>query len=427
MRNATRTVSRREFLNDTGRLAAGVAVGMTAATARRVKGANDRIRVGFIGPGRMGFHHLRTVLLKREDIDLVAVCDIFEGWRNRALKAARGKYPQAKAYDHYRKLLEAKDKDGLDAVVIATPEHSHCRMVLAALDAGFDIYVEKPMTHTWQEARQIVEANRKAKRIIQVGTQRRSTDIYQQAAEIVQAGKIGQVTQVRAFWYRNSKDNHPQWRYPIPPDASQTNIDWREFLGTAPYHPFDLHRYFQWRCYWDYSNGIASDLMVHQVDATMMVLGAPMPRTVVALGANYRWGNRLDPTRETSDTWNTIIEYPTFHLNYSSCFSNEHYMYGEQILGSDGTIELEEARVLRVFPESEMVRMRDDVPEIEVMTEKDAYTAHFDNFFECCRTRKKPNCSEVEGFQGAAIAHMAVAAFKGAKRFHWDEERQAVV
>lgn len=424
----TQPVNRRQFLNNTGKLAAGVAVGVTAASAKRVQGANARLRLGFIGPGRMGFQHIRTCLLKTDEVDLVAMCDIYEGWLNRGLEAAKTKYANAKGYDHYKKLLDAKDKEKLDAVVIATPEHSHCRIVLDAIDAGLDVYVEKPMVHYWEEGKQIVEANKKAKRIIQVGTQRRSTDIYQEAAKIVQSGQIGQVTQVRAFWYRNSNDERPQWRYEIPEGASEKNINWKEFLDPAQERPFSLPRYFQWRCYWDYSNGIASDLMVHQLDATLLVTGAKMPRSVVAMGNSYRWGKQLDPERETPDTWNAVLEYPDFHLNYSSCFSNEHYMYGEQIMGTDGSVEFEQDRVLRVFPESENVRSKDfEVPEIEVMSEKGGYREHFANFFECCRTRKQPNCSEVDGFHGAAAAHMCVAAFQQSKRLHWDEEKQTVV
>jgi len=355
------------------------------------------------------------------------MCDIYEGWLERGLTAAKKKYPDPTGYDHYKKLLDAKGKDRLDAVIIATPEHSHCRMVLDAIDAGFDVYVEKPMVHFWQEGKQIVEANKRVNRIIQVGTQRRSVDIYQQAAEIVQSGQIGKVTQVRAFWYRNSKDSQPQWRYPIPEDASENNINWREFLGTAPHAPFSTRRYFQWRCYWDYSNVIASDLMVHQIDATLMVTGAKLPKAAFGMGTSYRWTGELDPDRETPDTWNAVLEYPDFHLNYSSTFNNQRYHHGEQIMGTDGTVEFEGDRLLTVYPESPHVRSRKEVPELKVDSRVVGHTAHLENFFDCCRTRKRPNCNEVDGFHGAAAAHMAVASHLDAKKYYWDEGRQAVV
>jgi len=427
---STRPVNRRQFLTDAGKVAAVASVGLTAASAKRVLGANERMRVGVIGPGLRGFNVLiRGGLQRIDNVDLVAVADIYEGWRERGIEAAQLTYEKAKGYDHYKKLLDAKDKDKLDAVVIATPEHSHCRMVLDALDAGFDVYCEKPMTHTVEEAKQVVAANKKANRIIQVGTQRRSIDVYQQAAKIAQAGQIGKITQVRAFWYRNSKNDSPQWRYYIPEEASEKNLNWKEFLGTAPDRPFDPKRYFQWRCYWDYSMGIASDLMIHQVDATNMVLGSTAPKSVFAMGSTLRWTKDLDPDRETPDTWNTLIDYGSFQFNYSSCFSNEHYELGEQFLGTDGTIEIEkEGATLRVFPEAEKIRSIAEVPELEVRSkDPNGAKSHLENFLGCCRTRKRPNCTEVDGYYGVIAAHMAVRSFFEGKRVTWDAENEVEV
>ena len=416
------SLSRREFIGTSAKVAAGVGVGILGAPAVNVLGANETIRVGVVGPGRRGYSLMR-IINEIPNVEIVAVCDIFEGWLKRGAERASEKAKKVAEYDLYEKMLDAKD---IDALVIATPEHQHAYQVIAAVQSGRDVYIEKPMCHTWEEARDVAEVAESSDRIVQVGTQRRSIDIYHRAREIVQSGKIGKVTEVRAYWFRNSKDDKPQWRYPIPEDASEDNINWKAFLRPASYRPFSLNRYFQWRCYWDYSNGIASDLMVHQVDIINMIMGSSLPKAVMGMGQIYRWS---ELGRETPDTWNAILEYPAgpdgregFVISYSSMFSNEHFGYAEEFLGSDATLLVNGE--LKVHAEKNRMQ---EVEELSMPAETSKPGPHLENFFECVRTRKQPNCDAMQGFYATTAARMSVLSHFTGRKVMWDRTLQEVI
>ena len=416
-------MQRRTFLRSAATAAAGLsAVGLPGS---RVLGANEAIRVGIIGYGGR-CRYLVDRIMGFDDVRIVAVADTYTGWLNAGVQKAKEKEPNVAAYGTYRELLDA---DGIDAVVIATPEHAHGRQILAAIASGRDVYSEKPMVHRWEEAVAVMAANREHQRIIQVGTQRRSSDIYPVAREIVQSGKLGQITQVRAWWNRNSSPDNPQWRYGIPDDASPETCNWKEFQYDAPKVPFDQHRYFQWRCYADYSGGPSGDLMVHQLDAINMVMGSTVPSAAMAMGEIYRW---TELERSTPDTWNALIEHPGgtpaappgFALSYTSMFSNLHYVYREQYLGADGTLDMND-RELRVYAEPDGVRTK-DVAEVEFRSETDHTRDHLRNFFDCCRSRRKPNCNEVDGAHAAIAAAMTILAQAKGRRAVWEADKQRV-
>jgi predicted dehydrogenase len=169
---------------------------------------------------------------------------------------------------------------------------------------------------------------------------------------MVQKGMIGQVHYVRGFWYRNDVPSKPIWRYAIPKDASLENTDWNRFLEDAPQRAWDPRRFYQWRLYWDYSSGIPTDLLVHQTDITNYVCGKTTPLSCVASGGIYKWTDP-DDDRDVPDTFSAIYEYPEkFHILYSSYFGNEHYGYGEQFMGDEGTIEVNSRQHLYFYPES---------------------------------------------------------------------------
>ncbi len=415
----TQSLTRREFIGRTARTAAAVGAGVVGMPAVNVLGANETLNLGIIGPGGRGKYLMRQCK-EIEGVQFTAIADIYDGWREAgAAIAAETNKGEIRKYNHYRRILEDKD---VDALVIATPEHAHAAMLIDAVNAGYDVYCEKPMTHTYQEAKAVAAANAEAKRIVQIGTQRRSTDVYHQARELVQSGAIGPVTQVRAFWYRNSKDDRPQWRYAIPEDASQGNINWQAFLMDAPKRPFDIHRYFQWRCYFDYSNGIGGDLMVHQVDIINMVMGSTFPAAAVGMGSILRF-HEFD--RDTPDTWNAVLEYPEgFFVNYNSIFSNEHYGFGEQFMGQSGTIEIIGDSQMKVYAEKQGTK---PVEEIDVQGKVTGTKPHLEDFFNCVRTREKPNCTEVDGAHAATAAHMSVLSYFSGKKVLWDNERQEVI
>jgi predicted dehydrogenase len=177
-------------------------------------------------------------------------------------------------------------------------------MSLDALAAGKDVYIEKPMTYSIDEGIEIAAAVKKTSRIYQVGSQGMSSATERKARELVQSGALGQVTLIRARYNRNTAGG--AWIYPIPPDASPETVNWERFLGPAPKHPYSLERFFRWRCYWDYSGGIATDLFVHLVTSIHFIMGAKMPSSVMASGQLYRWKE----SRDVPDTLNAILVYP---------------------------------------------------------------------------------------------------------------------
>jgi predicted dehydrogenase len=415
-------MTRRDFLGKSAAAAAVVGLGASAlGQGAWAQEGGDRVRAGWLGSGIRGFH-LLNIATDLPQVEVVAVADIFDGWRNRALGRIEEKGGKATGYPDLEAMLEEAD---IDCVVAATPEHVHVKHILQALDADKDIYIEKPMTHTWEEGMEVVRANEEKKKVIQVGTQRRSVDIYYKARDIVQSGGIGEITQCKGWWHRNSNSSNPQWRYPIPEDASEETIDWDKFLYNAPYVPFDVHRYFQWRCYWDYSNGPAGDLMVHQLDAINLVMGGEMPKSAMGMGDIYRFH---ELGRTTPDTWNAIVEYPGrdwapsgYMVQYSCVFSNEYEGYGEIFYGTNGTIVMND-REMKVVPEREQVA--DEVIEaMEMTSETWGDKEHLINFFECVQSRDEPNCTEHHGHYAASAAHMAVMSHHRGKQVKWDDIR----
>ena len=266
-------MDRRDFLKTTA--TAAVLAGPAVIGAR---GANDKINIGWIGVGTRGNAGIDWLKKAAPDtVTITAICDTFQGYLARGKDRVQTIWGNTPAtYEDYHDLLANKS---IDAVFIMTPEHLHHDMAIAALRAGKHVYLEKPLAHTIEEGFDIVREWKKSGKIVQVGTQNRSSSLYKKAKEMVKQGMIGDVHFVRAFWYRNSTDDNPAWRYVIPPDANQQNTDWAKFLGPAPKRAWDPHRYYQWRLYWDYSGGISTDLLVHQTDIVNFMLD----RTAAAL------------------------------------------------------------------------------------------------------------------------------------------------
>ncbi|MEW6236761.1 MAG: Gfo/Idh/MocA family oxidoreductase [Candidatus Omnitrophota bacterium] len=435
-----KNVTRREFINRSGKVAAGVGAAVLAGPAIGVQGANDKIRMGIIGPGKRGGFLMEQTQRVAEDknipLEFIAVADIFEGWREKGIATAeRTAESEVKGYDDHRKLLANKD---VDAVIIATPEHLHAQQMLDVIAAGKDLYVEKPMVHTIEEGKKVVKSAKLSKCIIQCGTMRRSVPLYYMARDMVKNGEIGQVNYCEGWWHRNFKEGQPNaaWQYQIPDDASEDNIIWKEFIGPAPFAPFDLKRYFQWRCFWDYSNGIGSDLMVHQMDVINLVMSAVMPKSVVSSGDIYRWKDG----RTSCDTWSSVFEYDEgFQANYRSNFSTSLQQYGIRICGTDGTIEILQSMAMTVTPEPENLRVNknlekktyyfpeDNEKKDEMYGHISSVQAHIHNFLECIKSRKTPNCDVETGFYGSALSSMAVEAYHKGRRLVWDKQKQEVI
>ncbi len=409
------TLSRRIFL-------AGSAV---AAAVRSSVAANDVLNVGFIGTGSRGYYCLERLYQGSKGLaQVTAVCDTYAGNLNRGKERVQkmgGNTP--KTYVDYRELLA---DPSIDAVFIMTPEHLHYPMAMAAIKAKKHIYLEKPIAHTIEEGAAIVKASEASGKVLQVGTQNRSNPHYERAKQMVEEGMIGEVHYVRAFWYRNfpSPTTPAPWRYVIPEDANESNTDWAAFLGPAPKRPFDKHRYFQWRNYWDYSGGISTDLLVHQTDAANFVLNKTLPSSCMASGGIYSWGPPDD--REAPDTLSAIYEYPDkFHLNYSCYFQNDHFGYGEQFMGHEGLIEVLNRTELHFYPQLSIAKAVPRVTtrkEVHVKEPMDntSVERHIRNFLESAMGKAKPIAPASVGQIAAIPGHMATLSYKNNKKVYWD-------
>jgi predicted dehydrogenase len=431
-------MNRRDFMKST------VVAGATAAFARPVEAAvapSDRITVGFIGCGARAHEHLDDVKAMA-GVEVVAVADAYAGRAERARARTGGR---AAIVGDYREILA---NPGIDAVFVVTPDHWHKAMVVEALAAKKDVYVEKPMSYSIEDGLAMVAAAKKSDRIVQVGSQGVSGPDMIKARELVKAGKIGQVVMVRAAYNRNSASG--AWLYPIPPDASPSTVNWEQFIGSAPKRPFDLERFFRWRCYWDYSGGVATDLFVHLVSWLNFVTDAKMPSGIMATGENYGFKK----THEVPDTVNALLVYPeNFTANLCCTLDNARGSEsGLEVLGTEGSLLLrgggvtlrpeskhEDNRwVVKSWPEALEKAYYDD-PKIKAIESPDTWDAqttageehwgtegrdasyvHVGNFFDCVRTRKQPYEDAVFGHRAAACAHMVNRSIREKKMVEWD-------
>jgi predicted dehydrogenase len=396
-----------------------------ASAALTALGANNRIQLGVIGTGGRGrYLSERGYAGVASQITIAALCDTFAGnlARGKDIVQTRGGNAP-KTFVDYKELLADKS---IDAVVIATPEHLHHRMLLDAVAAGKHVYLEKPLAHTIEEAQEIKRLLAKTDRVIQVGTQNRSNSLYQMARTMINQGLIGECHYVRAFWYRNAlPDGSGAWRYAVPADATEQNADFKRFLGPAQARGFNKNRYFQWRLYWDYSNGIATDLMVHQTDVTAYVVGKGIPHEVMANGGVYRWSQNDD--REVPDTISCLLDYPPdkFHINYSCYLGNSRQGYGEQFMGNEGTIEVISRSTLNFYPEvypgvSDIVKARKDLSITIPNNDNLAVEAHLRNWLASIRGEEKVIAPINAGFEAAITGFLSTVSIKSGRKVKWD-------
>jgi predicted dehydrogenase len=338
--------TRRQFLQGA---AAGVAVERAAAGQGDQVSPNDKIRFATIGIGGMGSGDTRTALSIPGN-ELVAVCDVYDGRLTRAREVFGNNLFTTR--DH-REILSRKD---VDAVIIATPDHWHAQIAIDALNAGKDVYLQKPMVQKVEDGRPLIEAEKKSGRILQVGSQYVSSIIYAKTRELIQAGVIGELNMVEAWLDRNTAIG--AWQYSIPPDASPENIDWDRFLGNAPKHPFEPIRLFRWRNYRDYGTAVAGDLFVHLLSGLHVATGSMGPNRVFATGGLRYWKDG----RDVPDVMLALLDYPAgerhpafnlaLRVNFKCGLPDERF--GFRFVGSEGTITAGSSVVVsKTQPESE--------------------------------------------------------------------------
>lgn len=394
---------------------------VTARSASRVLGANDRINIGSIGVGGMGTGHLRDFVrqsAEQKDIQVVAVCDVYKARRERARKIAG--LEEKDVFLDYRELLARGD---VDAAVIATPDHWHGQMALDALTAGKDVYLQKPMTYTIEEARHVAEATARLGRVLQVGSQGLSSPAIHKTRELIEQGEIGELLWAQGTASRNS--TRGEWNYRIEPEGTPETIDWKRWLGGAPKRPFSAERYFRWRKYWDYSGGIATDLFYHTLGPLVFAMGLKFPVAVSASGGIY-----VQKDREVPDTYATLIEYPNCCIDLSGSMANAAggRYHGTAIYGHKGTITFTRGRVV-VTPEALTPGSFDKRAEVppkvfEVPETRSTHGAHTDNFFACMRSRRQPNLNAELGWQIMAAIRLGVDAYREGKTKLFDPNSQ---
>ncbi len=298
----------------------------------------DSVTLGFIGSGIRGkqlIDEFKAVPGARG----IAVADLYDGCIERAKEQLDDKIQSSK---DYRRILDNKD---IDAVVIATPDHWHERITLDALAAGKHVYVEKPMTWSISEGPRIIAAAKASGKVLQVGSQAKTSALTAKAKELVAAGELGKVNMIRMGNHRNNAEG--AWVYPIPPDASEKTIDWPKFLGKATKRPFDPKFFFRWRCWWDFSAGVAGDLFVHQLTQMHEVMGAKAPQSAVSQGGIFRWKDG----RTVPDIMNSLLQYPEgFLVDVYVTQANSYAPRGILIMGDKATLQVEGNR-LTLIPE----------------------------------------------------------------------------
>jgi len=409
--------------------------------------ANDNLQIALIGAGGMGQGDVRDALLN-EGVKIVAAADIYDGRRKRMEE----QYPGIATTRDYREVLARKD---VDAVIIATPDHWHARISIAALEAGKDVYCEKPMVQQIVEGKQVIEAQKKSGRIFQMGSQYASALSFQKIRALLEAGAIGELNMVEAWLDRNTAMG--AWQYSIPPDASPANIDWDTFLGHAPKRPFEPIRLFRWRNYNDYGTAVAGDLYVHLLTGLHTATRSLGPKRIYSTGGQRYWKDG----RDTPDAQLGVIEYPktathpefTFMLKVNFKSSKPQEDFGFKFIGSEGTIttdvrtvtvarqprEKEPGYTVETFPKAvqeQFIReYRKKYPQTAVTTgslsgngeqkfvsELDAHRLHMANFIEAVRTRKPFFEDATFGFRATGPALLCNTSYNEGRICTWDPE-----
>jgi predicted dehydrogenase len=380
-----------------------------AVSAARVWGANERVSIGLIGAGGRGKY--LAAEFKEIGAPVNAVCDVYEPNLTGGLKVAS---TGAKGFDQYKKLLVEKS---IDAVIVATPDHWHAPMTIDAVEAGKDVYVEKPMAHTIAEGYRMIEAARRAKRIVQVGTQRRSFDLFLEAKQLFDTKVCGDVQLVNSWWYNNVSRPRPA--------QVDGKLDWAQWLGTAPKREPDPMRFRNWYWYWDYSGGLLVGQAAHVVDAIMWFMGSMHPSAVSCSG------NRPQASEwEVPETAVLTIEYPgnytaVFTLGYKAMRYNAYNDQMKQFHGDKARFDVgRESWAL--YPESREIEMKPSRTMSRPGSFNSAARQHIRNFLDCVQSRKDPTAPVEAGQATNIVLCMAMDSMRSGRRLRWNNAARKV-
>ncbi|HVW76475.1 MAG TPA: Gfo/Idh/MocA family oxidoreductase [Alloacidobacterium sp.] len=439
--------NRRDFLKISSAALAGTALSWSAKSYARVIGANDRVGVGVVGCG----DRMKQALIpafqqhaKEMNFEFIAVSDI---WNRRREEGAAyiQKVCGCNSIAQARNNDELYARKDIDAVLIATADFQHALHGVEAVKAGRDAYVEKPTAHTMADAKAFRNAVRETNKIVQVGTQRRSTPSYQKAAEYIKSGKFGDIVMVEMTWNVNQPG---RWRRPdVVPLLKEEDTDWKRYLMNRPYEPFDARKYLEFRLFWPYSSGIPDQWLVHQIDTVHWFSGYPHPRSVVANGGIYAWKDG----RKNWDTMTAVFDYgplddPSkgFQVLYTSRQTNSAGGVKELYYSVGGTLDMDTQRVtpeggLQAKAAAEMgmkanllesFSLGDNSTKVETSADTHAdpmTSANMRNWMECVRSRKTPNASIDAGYSHSVALCMNVAAIQTGEKVTFDDRTEQVM
>ena len=379
------------------------------AMASVAAAADDRIRAGIIGSGNRGQYLMGE--FKELGVELAAVCDVYEPNMQEGLKIA----PAAQIYDDYRRLLENKS---IDCVVIATPNHWHCQMANDAVEAGKDVYLEKPMAHNIDEGFRLVEAVRRTKRVLQVGTQRRSFDLFIEARKIMESGLTGEVQLVNSWWLNKTPKT-------FRTQALEGKLDWQRWQGPAPRRELDLLRFFNWQWFSDYGDGYLVGQAAHIVDAINWMMDSTYPLAVTSVGRVDQQGAELPET--ASMTIEHAGYMAVFTLGYKAMSYAGYSDQMKQFHGSKARFDIGRES-FALYPENRTeMELKASIEKRVPHGFNASTTAHIRNFLDCVRTRKDPNAT-VEHGQAASVATcMAMESYRQGRRIRFDAVSRKMV
>jgi predicted dehydrogenase len=407
---ATPAADRRGFLKQVG-AAAGVALSHALLAAPKAAGANDRLRLGLIGAGSRGTEILRAAL-RCPNTEAAAADDVY----SRRLDAIKRVAPGIKTYTDFRRLLDDK---GIDAVLIATPQHQHALNFVPALQAGKDVYQEKTLAFSPDHAKRMRRAYEGSGRVVQVGIQSTGGPGFADAQRLATPERMGMITLVHAHHYRNAP--YGGWLRDVPADCDPRQVDWAAFQGEAKPREFSGDRVVNWRFYWDYSGGNVFENMVHQVGFWYKALGLKVPREDTMTGANFQC-----PKMEPPDTMDVSLRLDRLLFTWNSAFGNRHYGETDDVVGgAKGTLLRGPDEAVRYVPERGAGGAK---PSEKPATASDAEETqlHMQNFLDCVRSRKQPNCPFEIGWRSAIACQMAVASYRQGRTVRWDAEREEI-
>jgi predicted dehydrogenase len=397
--------NRRDFLHHAGAATAALAL---AGPRLAVGAANETLNVGCLGTGGRCQHLMRS-LATIKNVRIAAVCDVWDVHLAAARKLAD---PRALATKHFKEVLDRKD---IHAVVIGSPDHWHVPMTVAAVEAGKDVYVEKPLTHELAEGKRVIAAVKKSGKVVQVGMQQRSMPHILRGKELLDEGRLGKVVKVRLTWNRNT-DRIRRNKLGVDPKA----VDWKAFMGGAPRQDFDEYRFRNWRWFWDFGGGIFTDLMVHWIDVAHWFLKLDHPEKALSIGVH----DKSKGAWETPDTVQTLLAYKGgVQAHFAGTFSNARDGAMIEFMGADATLYIDRGR-FELHPERNKGKALEMILGMgargrDFYANPDGELLHLRNWVECVRARKTPTAPVEAGVSAAAAAHLANLSLRSGTVAAW--------